>query len=190
MSVILLLVLNLFLSTLNAWGCGVSWQETKRHGGVAHLMNWMGATMAASGFSWCFLIISAFIAHHIPYDGHPLLDIAAMKALLSLGYLVILPPVLGSGVAILIHSWVGFAKERDLASGLAAGWNTYAMGSNVYHAMDGVPKALDTVGDFFTDNDDLAELGLKIVIGLLLFSVAGGILTTYLIITRTARRHP
>lgn len=54
--VVLIWFLNVVLSAVNAWGCGKSWTETKHAGGLAHFMNWMGAVMSASGFTWCYTI--------------------------------------------------------------------------------------------------------------------------------------
>ena len=52
-------LLNLAISFWNAYACGKAWAEAKFYGGWPRFMTWMGAIMAASGFSWCFLILLA-----------------------------------------------------------------------------------------------------------------------------------
>jgi len=60
--IFLLLVLNFGISIFNSVVTGASWVETKAAGGWARFMSWMGATMAACGFTWCYLAVLALLA--------------------------------------------------------------------------------------------------------------------------------
>lgn len=181
--------LNLAISTLNAWSCGRSWAETKRMGGIAHFMNWCGAIMSASGFTWCLLVLSSKLITMIPKYGLPA---HYANAIMALGYLIIIGPVIGTGIAITIQSWAYFWKERSFTNGAVAGWNTFADIYNIYEAARGIPEAFKIVGTLFNpdtlaEEDGIKVYAVKVVIGLVVVSVVGGILTTTWIIRATAR---
>jgi len=185
--IVLVFILNLAISALNAWGCGKSWNETKHLGGFAHFMNWMGAIMAACGFTWCNMVILALIGANWPVeqdDGTTamLLDPESLQAFCELGYLVIIGPVIGSGIAITVHSWMVWYRTRSLRDGAVAGWNTFADIYNISNAVSNVPSFTSHLGAFFKGDDSKN----KIVLALVALAVFGGILTTYAIITTTA----
>lgn len=191
----LLWILNFVISWVNAWGCGKTWNETKHERGFAHFMNWMGAIMSASGFTWCYMVILGFLGATIPCvkDDHgvyvTLLTIQQVQVFFDLGYLVIIFPILGSGLAITLHSWGYFWRRRTLGSGALAGYNTFAQVYNMYEAARYIPQASSNVFDFFlgkgkSSNDDAKG---RLILLMVVLSVAGGILTTYLILTRTAK---
>lgn len=150
-------------------------------------MNWMGAVMSASGFTWCYLLVIGLLGSVIPVGGDadagieaaPLVTPEMLDAFYSLGYLVIIFPILGSGLAIMIASWRQFARSRSVGDGLVTGWNTFAQVHNTISAMNAVPDALDGVGSFFKGSDDSKG---AIVILLVALAVAGGALTTMFII--------
>lgn len=194
--ILLLWVLNFVISWANAWGVGKTWTETKAVGGPAHFMSWMGATMAAVGFTWCYMVILGFVAMNVPEtvlsdDGDPnamLLNPEQASVFFDLAYLVIIFPLVGSGMAITTHSWGVFWRRRSLANGVTAGWNTYAQIHNFYHAVEQVPRAMGNVGSFFGGSSSSSDDGKgKIIIALVVIAVAGGILTTWAIIRHTAR---
>jgi hypothetical protein len=64
--ILLLWVLNFGISWFNAWSVGKTWTETKATGGAPHFMSWMGATMAAVGFTWCYAVVIGYGAVSIP----------------------------------------------------------------------------------------------------------------------------
>jgi len=180
--ILLLLVLNFAISIFNAWSVGRSWIETKAVGGLVRFMAWMGATMSAVGFSWCYLVIIAFAAGP---DGFHKLPANYVQAMFSLGYLIIIGPCIGSGVAITIDSWAYFWRKRTFASGAVAGWNTFADVYNIYSAVRYVPSAWDNVKDVLfpkkrSSSSDSSLTGL--VVFLALAAVFGGILTTAAIV--------
>ena len=189
--IVVLLFLNFAISWFNAWGCGKTWNETKAAGGIAHFMNWMGAVMSASGFTWCYLLIAGFLGSVIPFEhkNHvkgPLLTPEMLQPFADLGYLVVILPIIGSGLAIMLHTWGVFWRERNLRNGAAAGWNTFANFSNIYGAARHAPDALSGVSKFFK-NDKNDESSKAIVLVLVIGAALGGILTTRAIIKATAR---
>lgn len=192
MIILLLWIVNFAISGFNAWACGKAWNETKHVGGVAHFMNWMGAIMSAMGFTWCYLLVLGFGGAYIPIieqdDGSmaPLLDPPMLEAFMQLGYLVIIGPILGSGLAITIQSWAYFWRRRSLGSGAVAGWNTFAQVYNTASALQHVPGAARGVSSFFKGSSSDDNKGL-IVIVLVAIAVFGGCLTTYWILTKTAK---
>jgi hypothetical protein len=188
---LLLFILNLGISWLNAWGCGKTWNETKSVGGFPHFMNWMGAIMAAVGFTWCYLVVIGLIGPHIPIeqdDGttEMLMTMEMQKAFFDLGYIAIIIPCIGSGLAITVHSWGVFWRRRTFADGAVAGYNTFAEVHNIYSAVRHLPGAIDNVGDFFRSDDSSDGKG-TIVLILAAVAILGGVLTTYFIIKNTAK---
>src|SRR2546430_10795422 len=93
-------LLNFGISIWNAYAVGKSWVEARVAGGWPRVMCWSGAVMSASGFSWCYLILLAAIAYH--FEG---LDQAQFTAALYLGYSLLIPGILLSGLRITLHSW-------------------------------------------------------------------------------------
>lgn len=203
MLIILILVLNVLISWFNAWSCGRAWPETKQQGGLAHFMNWMGAIMAACGFTWVILIGLGYIGTKIPYQQataeHPtiyLLSAERYLVALELGYVAIIVPVLGSGLALTLNSWAYFWRRRSFGSGAAAAYNTYAMFHNTYHAVQLLPGIFRHLGGVFggsgsskssSSNDGKGFL-LVIVVGLVIASIIGGILLTRAILLASARK--
>jgi hypothetical protein len=190
--ILLFWVLNFVISCFNAWACGKSWNETKYVGGLPHFMNWMGAIMAACGFTWCYLVIVGAGAAYIPLveqdDGTlvPLLDPTSLQVFFDLGYLVIIGPILGSGLAITMQAWAYAWRRRTFADAAVAGWDTFAMVYNVSSALEAVPAASGRVFSFFTDGDGDDAKG-ALIAALVVVALFGGILTTYLIVTSVAR---
>lgn len=196
--------LNLVISALNAWGCGSTWDASRAKGGVAHFMNWMGAVMSASGFTWCYLVVFGLLGSVLPLswftaieagqEGEMLLDAAALTAFIELGYLVIIFPILGSGLAITIQSWrrLAMARQRRFGDYAVTGWNTAAQVHNLATAFRHVPGIFDSLGEFFSGSFSSSS-GSKdkgrglIVIVLVTLAVAAGCLTTFAIIQARRR---
>lgn len=194
--IVLLWLLNFGISWFNAWGCGKTWTESKHVGGAPHFMNWMGAIMATCGFTWCYLLILGFGGATIPFEqddgtSAPALTMEQLQVFFDLGYLVIIGPILGSGLAITVHSWGVFWRRRTFGSGAVAGYNTFAQVHNMYQAASYVPQAASNVLDFFgggsKSSSSSNDKGKGLVLILVVLAVAGGAITTYLIITKTAK---
>ena len=185
--ILVLLLLNFAISWVNAWGCGATWDGSKAKGGLAHFMNWMGAVMSASGFTWCYLVVVGAVGTLITVTNEetgiaaPLLEPAMAQSFYDLGYIIIIFPILGSGLAITVASWRSFARRRTLGRGLLTGWNTYAQANNTYHAVRSIPGVFDRLGRFFGKGSGgkIDDSKGMIVVLLVVLALFGGVLTTY-----------
>ena len=181
-----MLALNGAISLINALAVGASWAETRAIGGWARFMSWCGAIMAACGFTWCYLTVFAMIAGSSGY-----LQPEYVRAAMELGYVVIIFPVLGSGIAIWVESIARAWRERDLASVATAGWNTFAQVYNTYEAASSLPGVFSHLGSVFDaeDADDAKSRAIIAVLLLVLAASMAGILTTAVLIRISARSH-
>lgn len=181
-----ILAINLGVSWYNAVVCGRHWTETKIMGGFPRLLMWCAATQSAVGFSMLLIIIGVFGASAL---GH--MPPKAMHAAMSLWYLAVIIPAIGTGLVVTIHSWIVAWRERSWQNVGAAAWNTYAAGSNLFNAANGgVLDAILDVSDLF-DGDDAGGAIAKLVLFLVIVSLLGGVLVTCLLIRkhdRIARR--
>lgn len=183
--------LNFGISIWNAFAVGRGWVETQHYGGWPKFMAWMGAIMSASGFTWCYLLLEAYAAH----SGKWLTD-QQLEGAISLGYVIIIPGVLISGLAIVVDSWARAYRTRRFSDLGVAAYNTYAQIHNTYHAFDGMGQAFTSIGRLFesdkkdSSNDDDNGGGLALLFVVLLVAVAllGGVLTTATIIRYSAGR--
>jgi hypothetical protein len=71
----LLLAVNLWISWHNAKVVGLDWIESKYMGGWVRFMCWMGWLQSALGFTWCYVLIGALLAHNAGY-----INAATLKA--------------------------------------------------------------------------------------------------------------
>jgi len=192
----ILWIWNFAISWLNAWGCGKTWTESRVAGGMPHFLNWMGAIMSASGFTWCYLLVLGWFGASIPFeqdDGSsaPYLTQEMLDVFLDLGYLVVVFPIIGSGLAITVHSWGVFWRRRSIGDGALALYNSYAEFHNVVGALRHVPSAWDNVAGLFSggssSSSDSKGKGGLIVVLLVAVAALGGVLTTAAIIRSVAR---
>src|SRR4051795_1124017 len=93
--IVLVWFLNFGISIWNAYAVGKSWVEARAAGGWPRIMCWSGAVMSASGFTWCYLIFLVLTAN---YFG--VVDQTQVNVALSLGYLLLIPGILLSGLMI------------------------------------------------------------------------------------------
>lgn len=183
--IFLFFVLNLCISCFNAWSVGRSWVESKYLGGWARFMAWMGAIMSASGFTWCLLVLIGLGVNAAGYLPAPYL-----QGFYELGYVIIIFPILGSGLAITIDAWMHFWRRRTLGGGAVVTYDTFAQIYNTYQAVEALPGIFGHLGDLFFggDSDDDAQgklLGLVVL--LVVLAAAGGIFLTAMIIRTTAQ---
>lgn len=180
-----LIALNFAISWFNAWSVGKSWAEISEAGGWIKVVAWSAAIMSASGFTWTYLAILAIAAGAFGW-----LDIVWIEAMLNLGYLVIILPILGSGITITIYTWSIAWRNRTFGNMGLAGWNTFAQIYNTYTAVKMVPSAVGNVLKAFTggkkDKDNAQAL---LAILLVIVSIGGGVLTTYAIIASSMKSH-
>lgn len=186
----ILFLLNAVISWFNARVCGRVWDVSAYNGGFGHFVVWCAAIMSACGFMWCLMVPTGFIVASIPMqlfasEGEVLvgmlLDEADLEAFFGLGYMVLIFPLLGSGLGLTIESWHNLMQRRhegnaDAGDYLAAGWNTFAQVHNTVDAFRNVPEVSENVSDYFKDSDDLKGL---IVIALVALCFLGGVMITY-----------
>ena len=195
--VILVWLLNFGISIWNAYAVGLAWVETKHSGGWPRFMAWMGAIVSASGFSWCYLIVLAFAAHGLGW-----LRMDAVTVALQLGYILLIPGILFSGMMITLDSWARAYRTRKIADIGVAAWNTYAQIHNTYHAIRDFDKAFGNVVDALRgsgkgssgnsgDSDsDGGGVAVVVVFVLVILALLSGALTTAVIISRAAGNYP
>ncbi|ABO60566.1 hypothetical protein Bcep1808_7696 (plasmid) [Burkholderia vietnamiensis G4] len=181
----LVLALNFGISWLNCWSVGGIWQESKALGGWIRLVAWCAAAQSAIGFS----SVIGFVAGYALYaTGH--LPPAAARSAASLWYLVVIVPAIGTGLVLTIQSWiVAFRTRRILDMGIAA-YNTFAQVKNMVDAVSGIGEAFSVVGDLFKSDskDDDGGAIVMLVIGLVAFALAGGVILTAVLIRRYSGR--
>lgn len=177
---LLLMGLNFAISWFNAWSCGRAWGDAKAAGGWTLFITWCGAIMSACGFTWVYTLLLAF-----GLGAAGKLSPQLVEGTIQLGYLVIIIPVIGSGLGITAHSLGVFWRRKSLGNGLVGGWNTFAQIHNTVSAIRSVPPILDNVLKLFKND----KKGGLIVLILVLVATIGGILTTAAIIRATARRY-
>lgn len=182
----LLLLVNLLISAWNAYAVGRTWDDS-RSAPFGRVVGWAGLVMSASGFTYVYVALfgwGAYMANK--------LTVESLQALLSLGYLAIIIPVIGSGAVITLHSWHIAWKQRTLGNMAVAGYNTFAQAHNMLSAIRDIPGAFDIVMSFFgsdtkgkskSKDEDKATVLL-----IAIFAIAAGVLSTYSIFA-TGRRH-
>lgn len=180
--VILVWLLNFGISIWNAYAVGLAWVETKHSGGWPRAMAWAGAVMSASGFSWCYLIILAAAAHGLGW-----LDLDDVGLALRIGYILLIPGILISGLMITLDSWARAYRTRRISDIGIAAWNTYAQIHNTYHAIRDLDKAFGSVVDSLGGSGRKKDgAALILVFVLVIAALLSGALTTGVIISRVA----
>jgi len=192
----LLVAWNFAISWLNAWACGKSWPESKQESGWPHFMNWMGAVMSACGFTWCYLVVMTYVGINWDVTNdktglvHPLISPATAALVFKLGYVVIIGPILGSGLAITVQSWAHFWRRRTFSDGGITAYNTFAQINNTYNALTYVPEFVgDLIEAFAGKSSSKDGKSGALVIFLVVVALLGGILTTYAILVSSAKSH-
>ena len=72
----------------------------------------------------CFFVTVALFNILVNLGGKKIAYI--VSALMSLIYLFIIIPAIGSGIIITIQSWINFSRDKSLMNLGVAGWNTFA----------------------------------------------------------------
>lgn len=184
--IVFLLLWNFLISIANCWFVGKTWAESKAAGGWTRLVLYSAAVMGACGFIWCNLLVLGYAAStHVGILPHKYqLTDPYLELLFDMGYVLIIFPVLGSGLAIWADSLKQAYKNRDMLSIGVAGYNTFAMAHNTYEAAKFLPTVFEKIGDSLKDSDNKASL--LVVYTVLALSVGGGLGLAYFIIHTTA----
>ncbi len=192
----LLVVVNIAIAWWNCYVVGKSWDVVKHHGSAfERILMWCGAVQSTVGFSIPILIglaftsVSFLTAGGMPYMTQEEAQIF-MEGIFSLWYLLVIFPILGSGLLIWIHSVREAIKRRDAASIATAAWNTYANVSNFANATGGTGYALGGVGKAFSggSNRNGKGAGILILIMIAIVALLAGALITAMLIQRYRRQ--
>ena len=139
--------------------------------------------MSACGFTWVYLALLGMLAQNFQW-----LPARYIQGIFSLGYLVIILPLLGSGLGIAVSAWVQFWRQKNLINGGIAAWNTCVQILNVVSAVRFVPEAIGNVFSAFKGDDDEEDnRALLIMLAVVLVAVGAGMMTARAIILGTAR---
>jgi hypothetical protein len=192
--VILIWLLNFGISIWNAYAVGMAWVETKHAGGWPRVVAWAGAVMSASGFSWCYLIILTYAAYGLDW-----LDAGHVATAMYLGYIVLIPGILCSGMVITLDSWARTYRQTTLGNLGRAAWNTYAQIHNTFNAVSDLDTAFGSVidalrskGSSDSSNSDKkgGAVAFILVFVLVMLALLSGVLTTAVIVSRVAGNTP
>jgi hypothetical protein len=178
----LYLLFTFGISVFNAISTGYGWNESKIVGGFPRLMAWAGATMSAVGFTWCYLVLIAICGGP---EGTGKFTAAQVKMMVDLGYLAIIFPCIGSGLAIMLDSWTWFWRRKTFGRGALAGYNTFAELNNIYSAFQYAPSAWRSASKLFAKDDSDGKN--KLAVWAVVLSVGAGILTTSVIVRMVSK---
>jgi hypothetical protein len=186
MVVLLIVVLNFGISWLNAYSVGRSWADSKSIGGWPRFLVCCGTAMSACGFTWCYLVLLSLIATAMGF-----LPTRYVQVALEFGYVAIILPVLGSGVAIWMESVTTAWRRRDTASISVAGWNTYAMAHDTYEAATTLPGIFQDLHRSLSEPDEDGAEGKVFLFAILIviLVLCLGVLTTMVIVRSAARKY-
>jgi hypothetical protein len=182
-----MLVITFLISWWNAYSSGSFLTESKRIGGFPRFMVWCGLVMSACGFTWCYLFVLTLIGMHVPDFLHEYPEDSVIPRLITkeiaeyifnLGYAVIILPILGSGLAIWVHSLIEAYRRRTFGSVAVAGWNTFAQGHNMYRFAKDAPDVWKVIEKLFSGKGDVKGKVVILVVVIVIMAVLGGILTT------------
>jgi len=180
-------ILNFVISFINAVGVGMAWTESSIIGGWQKLVTGAAAVMSMAGFTWCYLLIAVFIA-----STFNLLEPEYIDAMASLGYLIIIFPILGTGLAITIDSWAYTIRNKSFGGLAISSYNTVALTYNMFRALDAVPKALGNVIETLLGGNSSNSKGKGatrlLVIVIVIVVLVLGILTTIAIVKWIANK--
>ncbi len=189
--VILVTVMNVAISWLNASVCGRSWEESKACGGIVRLLVWCTAIQSAIGFSSALIPPLLYLAHeNLP--GY-FTDVY-FEGAIGLWFMTIVFPMIGAGLAITVESWVAFYRDGSLLRLGNAAWNTLSQVHNTARAVESMGGAFSAVSDAFgsafnlsgDSTDDAASsaalAGLMIMLVVVSLALTGGVLITAVII--------
>lgn len=180
------LVLNFGISFWNAYACGVYLTESKIVGGWTRFIVLCGLVMSVCGFTWVYLTILTMVAVAAEF-----LTMEWGLVMFKLGYLIIILPILGSGLGIWAHSLAEAYRRRSFGSVAVAGWNTYAQFHNTWQAARHAPGFLEDVLKAFAPKGGRSSkdsaMALLVIIFVIL-AVAGGFITAMSIARWADRR--
>jgi hypothetical protein len=186
--IVFLILWNFGISWLNCWYVGKVWAESQVIGGWMRFVTWCAAVMGACGFIWCNTLVLGFLAStHVGLIPHKYqLTDPYLELLFNIGYVIVIFPILGSGMGIWLDSIKQAYKNRDGISYGVAGYNTFAQAYNTYEAVKFLPTVFKKISKSIEDSDN--KLAMATVYAVLILSVGGGVGLAYYIIHTTAQK--
>ncbi len=117
---------------------------------------------------------------------------------MSLWYVTIIFPALGTGLIITIESWIAAYRQHSLMNIGVAAYNTLAQVHNTMGAINGLGPAFQAVGKLFASvakgrgdaKGKAAILGAMIAIAVVVIALSAGVLLTAVLIHRYAGTVP
>ncbi len=198
----LMLLLNLVISFWNASAVGRYWTEKDQLPRWMRFMMWCGAIMAVCGFFVVYVSILTMIMH----DLH-LFEVLAMalfkvemtaetaemltQNIFDLAYLIVIFPVIGTGMCIWLNSLAVAYIRRDWASVGIAGYNTYAQIRNTVNAVRYVPRATSSLfkGLKIKGKGAAGLVYLVLILFPIVISLGGAIATTAVVIKASDEKY-
>lgn len=177
-----ILIINIGISYFNARAIAPFWRKRSEMGWGLWALLWSAAIQSAIGFSMPILLVEVVAAY-----GFGLLPVASAKASLALWYLLIIVPVIGTGLIITANSWLAAWKRRDVASVGTAAWNTAATAHDLAHVGSGVESAFSSIGDAFSSDDEGGAV-LLLVVAIVVIALFSGAFITYAVIDGNRHR--
>jgi hypothetical protein len=175
-------VLNFGISWWDAKVAGLIWREARTEGGWPCVVAWSAAVQSALGFTVVFAALLAW-----PASALHLLKGDALGATLSLTSLLVIVPLLGSGLVITIHSYAVACQERSPVPAAVAAWNTFAFAEDLANAGEGIVDAFSDLVNFVDGDADSDGVSLAAVIAAVALALGGGITLTYAILRSSMR---
>lgn len=176
-----LMLLNVGIWFWNSRQVGLAWYEANHAGGWLKLLVWSVAIHSALALTWVFFVIFGFIGITLGK-----LDYDALELFWSLGYVLIVPGILFTGVVIWIHSVARAYRTRQFGDIAVAGYNTFAQGYNTYRAVQGFGPALGKVLEGFGKAGKGKNGGSVILILLAIIAILAGFILTAVVIRHYA----
>ena len=184
-------MLNFVISWLNARTCGRAWVEARALGGYIRVLVWCGAIQSAIGFSSVSLFPLLFGANALYPEDFTRAD---LHWGLSLWYVSIIFPALGTGFIITIESWIRAYRERSLSNLGGAAYNTFAQIHNTMGAINNLHSAFKSVGKVLgsalSGRGNARAKAVLIAVIIVAIALCSGIIVTWALIHRYAGTVP
>lgn len=200
----LLLLLNLVISFWNASSVGRYWTERHDLPGFTRFMMWCGVIMAVAGFFSVYVAVITMVMYDLnafAWLGYQIFKVELSPAeidmlvqnVFDLAYLTIVFPVLGTGLAITLNSWIVAYQRRTLGSAAVGLYNTGAQIHNMVNAVRHVPQATRSLGkglskSFSSKNSSKGIAYLALMLFPITISLGGAIATTALVMSASDAR--
>ena len=151
----ILLGINIAISVWNCFAVGTVIKDVMAFGGkFQKALVWSAIIQSTIGFSMPIVLLLGYALFTYATGGtDPMLTpeqgATLWQGILSLWWILIIIPGVGSCFIILGHSLWAAYKYRDFASIAVAGWNTVATINNVMSMINNFGGALSHVGELF-----------------------------------------